>query len=49
MKEDEMGGACSTYGENGNTCTALLGKHEGTRPLGRSTSRREDNIKMDVK
>jgi hypothetical protein len=49
IKEDELGGACSTYGENRNICTALLGKPERKRPLERTTSRWEDNIKMDVK
>jgi hypothetical protein len=27
---------------------ALVGKPEGTRPLGRTRRRREDNIKMDL-
>jgi hypothetical protein len=44
-----MGGACSTYGEKRNICTALLGKPERKRPLERATSRWEDSLKMDVK
>ena len=49
IKEDELGGACSTYGEKRNICTALLGKPERKRPLERATNRWEDDIKMDVK
>jgi hypothetical protein len=28
MKEDEMGGACSTNGEKRNLCSLLVGKQE---------------------
>ena len=49
IKEDEMGGARSTYGEKRNICMALLRKPERKRLLERTTSRWEDNIKMDVK
>jgi hypothetical protein len=49
IKEDEIGGACSTYGEKINAYTALLGKSEGKRPIRRAADRLEDNIKMDVK
>jgi hypothetical protein len=28
---------------------ALVGKPEGRRPIGRSTQRREENIKMDLR
>jgi hypothetical protein len=49
IKEDVMGGACSTYVEKRYTCTALLGKTEGKKPIEGTTSRWEDNVKMDVK
>jgi len=41
-----MGGACSRYGGKG-VYRLLVGKLEGTRPLGRPRLRWEDNIKMD--
>jgi hypothetical protein len=46
VKEDEMGGACSTNGEKSNAYRILVGKPEGKRPLGRSRRRWEDNIRM---
>jgi hypothetical protein len=36
-------------GERGGTCSVLVGKAEGKRPLGRPVHRWEDNIKMDLK
>ena len=44
-----MGGACSKYGGSRYVYRALVGKPEGKRPLGRIRSRREDNIKVDLK
>jgi hypothetical protein len=41
-----MGGACSTYGEIRGANRDLVVKPEGKRPLGRSRSRWEDNIKI---
>jgi hypothetical protein len=35
-------------GEERDVYTVLVGKPEGTRPLGRPKRRREDNIKMDL-
>jgi hypothetical protein len=46
VKEDEMGGACSTNGENRNAYRSLVGKPEGKRPVGRSRHRWEDIIKI---
>ena len=43
-----MGWACSTYGERRGEYRVLVGKPEGTRPLGRPRHRWEDNIKMDL-
>jgi hypothetical protein len=43
-----MGRTCSSYGEGRSVYRFLVGKPEGQRPLGRSRSRWEDNIKMDV-
>jgi hypothetical protein len=49
VKEDEMGRACSTNGENRNAYRILVGKPEGKRPLGRPIHRWLDNIKMDLR
>jgi len=43
-----MGGPCSTYGENRGVYRVLVGKPEGTRPLGRPRTRWKDNSKMDL-
>jgi hypothetical protein len=49
LKEDEIGGACSTNGEKRSTHRILVGKKEGKRPLGRPRRRLENNIKMDLR
>jgi hypothetical protein len=46
VKEDEMGGACSTNGEKRNVYRILVGKPEGNRPLGRPRRRWVDNIEI---
>jgi hypothetical protein len=38
-KEDEMGRACSTNGTKRHAYRILVGKSEGTKPLGRPRSR----------
>ena len=48
MEKNEMGGACSTYGEVERRKQAFGEKPEGKRPLGRLRRRWEDNIKMDL-
>jgi hypothetical protein len=48
IKKNEMGGACSTYGERRGVYKVLVGKPEEQRPLGRPRRRWEDNIKMDL-
>jgi hypothetical protein len=48
IKKNEMGGACSTYGEGRGACRILVGIPEGRRRLGRPRRRWEDNIKMDL-
>jgi hypothetical protein len=48
VKEDEMGRACSTNGENWNAYRILVGKPEGKRPLGRPRRRWVYNIKIDL-
>jgi hypothetical protein len=48
IREDEMGGACSTDEEDGKY-KIFTGKPEGKRPLGRSRDRWEDNITMDLR
>jgi hypothetical protein len=42
-----MGRASSTHGEKRNAYRFLVGKPEGTTPLGRPICKWEDNIKMD--
>ena len=43
-----MVGTCSAYGGKRGIYRILVGKPEGKRPVGRSRSRWEDNIKMDL-
>jgi hypothetical protein len=45
MEKNEMGEACSAYGERRGVYRSLMAKPEGKRPLGRPWPRREDNIK----
>ena len=40
--------ACSIMGERRDVYRILVGKSEGTRPLGRPTRIWEDDIKMDL-
>jgi hypothetical protein len=49
VKEDEMGGTCSTNGEKMNSYWILVGKPEEKKPIGRPRRRWEDNIKMDLR
>jgi hypothetical protein len=44
-----MGRACSTIWEKRNAYRILVGKPEGTRPIGRRRCRWVDNIKMDLR
>jgi hypothetical protein len=46
IKNNEMGRACSTYGERKDVCRVLVGKPEGNRLPVRPRCTREDNIKM---
>ena len=48
IEKNEMGGACSTYGDRRGVYRVLVGKPGGTRPLGRPRFRWEGNIKMDL-
>jgi hypothetical protein len=48
VEEDVMGGACSTNREKRKAYRLLVGKSEGTKPLGRPRRRWVDNIKMDL-
>jgi hypothetical protein len=41
-----MNKTCSTNGEKRNACMLLVGKPEGTRPLGRPRRRWVNNIMM---
>ena len=47
VKKGEMGGACSTYGENINTYRVLVGGHEEKRARGKPRHIWKGNIKMD--
>jgi hypothetical protein len=49
IEKNEMGGACSMYGEKRGAYRVLMRKPEGRRPLGRSRRTWEDNIKMDLR
>jgi hypothetical protein len=42
-------GHVARIGERRGAYRALVGKHEGRRPLGRPRRRWEDNIKMDLR
>ena len=48
IEKNEMGGACSAYGEGRGVYRVLARKHAGKRLLGRPRCGREDNIKMDL-
>ena len=48
IEKNEMGGACSAYGDRRGVYRVLVGKPEGKRPLGRLRRRWEDNVKMDL-
>jgi len=48
IKNNEMGGACSKYGDRRGTYRVLVGSPEGKRPFGRPRRRWKDNIKMDL-
>ena len=47
MEKNELGGACSTYGERRSIFRVLKGTREGKRQLVRHRRRWEDNIKVD--
>jgi hypothetical protein len=49
IEKNEMGGACSAYGERRGVYRVLVGKPEGKRPLGRPRRRWEDSIGMDLR
>jgi hypothetical protein len=48
IENNEMSGACSTYGEKRGAYRILVGRPKGTRPLGRPRRRWENNIKMGL-
>ena len=48
LEKNEMGTACSTYGERRGVYRVVVGRPERQRPLGRPRNRWEDNIKMDL-
>jgi hypothetical protein len=48
IEKNEMGGACSAYGEERGVYMVLVGKPEVNLPLGRPRRRWEDIIKVDL-
>jgi len=48
IENNEMGGACSAYGERRGVYRVLVGKPEGKRQLGRPRRRWEDNINLKL-
>jgi hypothetical protein len=48
IEKNQIGGACSTYGEGRGAYRVLVGRPAGRRPLGRPRRRWKDNIKMEV-
>ena len=48
IEKNEMGGACSAYGERRGIYKVLMEKREGKRQLGRPRRRWEDYIRMDL-
>ena len=48
FEKNEMGGACSAYGDKRGIYRVLVGELEGRIPLGRPSRQWEDNIKMDI-
>jgi hypothetical protein len=49
IEKNEMGGACTAYGEGRGVYRVLVSKPEGKRPLGKPRCRWENNIKMDLR
>jgi hypothetical protein len=48
IEKNEMGWACSMYGDGRDVYSVVVGKPEGKRPLGRPRRRWEDNIRIDL-
>jgi hypothetical protein len=44
-----MDGACCAHAEMRNAYKSLIGKSEGTRPLGRPRSTSKENIEMNLR
>jgi putative ubiquitin-RnfH superfamily antitoxin RatB of RatAB toxin-antitoxin module len=48
IEKNEVVGHVARMGDRIGVYRVLVGKPEGTRPLGRQRRRREDNIKRDL-
>ena len=48
IEKNEVGRACSPYGERRGVYGVWVGKAAGKRPLGRPRHRWEDNIELDL-
>jgi hypothetical protein len=48
LEKNEVGGACSTYGESRGVYRVLVGNPGGKRPLGRHRLKWDYNIKTDL-
>jgi hypothetical protein len=49
VKENELVGACTVGRDLRNAYSILVGRPEGTRPIGRLRHKWEDNIKVDLR
>jgi hypothetical protein len=49
VKEDSMGGVCSTHEEIRNAYNILIEKPEGKRPRERPRCKWEDNFRMNLR
>jgi hypothetical protein len=49
MKEDGMGGECSTHGRDENAYEVLVRKPEGKRPLGRPRRKWDGNTGKEIR
>jgi hypothetical protein len=49
MKKGKLKETCKKYGRHEMACKCLVGKHGGSRALGRRRRRQEDTIKIVLK
>jgi hypothetical protein len=49
IKDDGTVGSCSAHGRNEKSIQSFVGKPQWKRPFGRTRSRLEDNIRMNLR